>query len=121
MEPPHLGCYVLLEVSPQEASLRDLGSLNGTSVNGKKFSGRELDETPEQGAARKHPIMTLHDGDEVRVGQTALKVRIEPRNRPSGGSAQVREELARLIFEVKASPGKKAERLIKQQISGLPH
>ena len=45
----------ILEVNPPAACLRDLGSLNGTHVNGDKFGAREKGETPEQGAKRRHP------------------------------------------------------------------
>jgi len=39
--------HFLLEACPPQASLRDLGSMNGTHVNGKKCGGREKGETPE--------------------------------------------------------------------------
>jgi len=38
---------------PTQASLRDLGSMNGTHINGEKCDGREKGETPEQGAKRQ--------------------------------------------------------------------
>ena len=47
--------HFILEVNPPAACLRDLGSLNGTYVNGKKFGARGKDETPEQGAQRHYP------------------------------------------------------------------
>ena len=37
--------HFILEVNPPEACLRDLGSLNGTCVNGKKHGSRQKDET----------------------------------------------------------------------------
>lgn len=42
--------HFIMEACPPQASLRDLGSLNGTSVNKKCYGGRKKDETPEQGA-----------------------------------------------------------------------
>src|SRR2546430_908215 len=47
--------HFILEVNPPQACLRDLGSLNGTWVNGTKFGGRKSGETPEQGAKRRYP------------------------------------------------------------------
>ena len=44
--------HFLLEVNPPVARLRDLGSLNGTHVNGRRHGGRDPHETPEQGALR---------------------------------------------------------------------
>ena len=42
--------HFILEVNPPAACLRDLGSLNGTHVNGAKYGARQKGETPEQGA-----------------------------------------------------------------------
>ena len=46
--------HFLLEACPPMASLRDLGSMNGTHINGKKCGGREKGESPEQGALRQY-------------------------------------------------------------------
>ena len=99
--------HFILEVNPPAACLRDLGSLNGTHVNGAKFGAREKGETPEQGAKRRHPEVTLKHGDRIKVGRTELEVSIEqpkeaPRHRvdPALGDISLLspEQLARLIF-----------------------
>jgi serine/threonine protein kinase len=59
------------------ASLRDLGSMNGTHINGKKCGGREKGETPEQGALRQYPSIDLKHGDCITVGQSTIEVRVE--------------------------------------------
>jgi serine/threonine protein kinase len=64
-------------VNPPHARLRDLGSLNGTHVNGVRHGGRRPDETPEDAAGRRAAELDLHNGDEIRVGATHLKVAIE--------------------------------------------
>lgn len=69
--------HFLLEACPPLASLRDLGSLNGTRVNGKKSGGRDKGETPEQGALRQYPTVELKNGDCITVGQSTIKVRME--------------------------------------------
>jgi eukaryotic-like serine/threonine-protein kinase len=69
--------HFLLEVNPPAARLRDLGSLNGTHVNGRRHGGRDPRETPEQGALYPHPYVDLRDGDRVRVGATHFAVDIE--------------------------------------------
>jgi pSer/pThr/pTyr-binding forkhead associated (FHA) protein/tRNA A-37 threonylcarbamoyl transferase component Bud32 len=69
--------HFILEVSPPHASLRDLGSLNGTHVNAKKCGGREAGETPEQGAKRKYPIIDIHDGTAINVGKSSISVAIQ--------------------------------------------
>jgi serine/threonine protein kinase len=68
--------HFLLEACPPHASLRDLGSLNGTYVNGKKCGGRQKGETPEQGALRQYPSISLKDGDRIKVGQSTIDVSV---------------------------------------------
>jgi pSer/pThr/pTyr-binding forkhead associated (FHA) protein len=110
--------HFILEVNPPLARLRDLGSLNATHVNNRKCGGRNEGETPEEGAKRKYPEVDLNHGDRIRVGDTIMAVTIEHAKAQPDESAQVREELARLIFEVNAPKEKKAERFIEQQIGG---
>src|SRR5437773_8824753 len=69
--------HFLLEVNPPAARLRDLGSLNGTYVNGRKYGGREKHLTPEQAAQQPWPQVDLRDGDLIRVGATVINVRID--------------------------------------------
>ena len=69
--------HFLLEVNPPLARLRDLGSLNGTHVNGVRHGGRGKGETPEQAAEHAFPELDLHDGDKLRVGATIFAVEIE--------------------------------------------
>jgi hypothetical protein len=69
--------HFILEVNPPDARLRDLGSLNGTYVNNVKYGGREKHETPEEGAKRHYPQVDLHEGDEIQVGQTVMRIGIE--------------------------------------------
>src|SRR5678816_4196711 len=69
--------HFLLEVNPPAARLRDLGSLNGTYVNGQKHGGREKHLTPEQAAEKPWLQVDLRDGDLIRVGATVINVRID--------------------------------------------
>ena len=69
--------HFLLEACPPQASLRDLGSMNGTHVSGKKCGGREKGESPEQGAQRQYPNVDLQHGDRITVGKSTIQVRIE--------------------------------------------
>ncbi|MGE5127055.1 MAG: protein kinase domain-containing protein [Betaproteobacteria bacterium] len=61
--------HFLLEANPPCARVRDLGSLNGTHVNGVRHGGRAAG-----GAAAE---VDLRDGDEIRVGATLIRVEIE--------------------------------------------
>ena len=86
--------HFLLEVNPPAARLRDLGSLNGTYVNGQKHGGRDQRLTPQEAARSPWPQVDLRDGDRIRVGATVLTVRIEgptrPPAAPEGGSSVLR-------------------------------
>lgn len=68
--------HFLLEVNPPLARLRDLGSLNGTHVNGVRHGGRPAGESPEEAAARRGVEVDLRDGDEIRVGATVIRVEV---------------------------------------------
>jgi hypothetical protein len=69
--------HFLLEVNPPEVRLRDLGSLNGTHVNGVRQGGRGKDRSVEEGAELRFPEVPLRNGDEVRVGATVLRIEVE--------------------------------------------
>src|SRR5262245_31479694 len=86
--------HFILEVNPPEARLRDLGSAGGTYVNGQKYGGRELHETPEEAAKRRFPEVEIKDGDTIRVGETAFNVRIEIKAQCAECSKDIPDEFA---------------------------
>ncbi len=65
--------HFLLEVSPPVARLRDLGSLNGTWVNGTCYGGRPPEETPSLAARGPAVDVDLRHGDQIRVGSTVFE------------------------------------------------
>ncbi|MFA6317605.1 MAG: FHA domain-containing serine/threonine-protein kinase [Elusimicrobiota bacterium] len=67
--------HFLLEVNPPEAELRDLGSKNGTHVNGLRTGGREKGESPEAAASRAKPV-AVKGGDVIKAGRTEFEVEI---------------------------------------------
>lgn len=69
--------HFILEVNPPDARIRDLGSLNGTYVNGVRHGGRPSHMTPEEGRGLNHPEVDIHDGDEIKVGETVFNFRVE--------------------------------------------
>ncbi|MCC6741646.1 MAG: protein kinase [Planctomycetia bacterium] len=77
----------IIEVNPPSARIRDLGSLNGTHVNGTKHGGRRKGETPAEGAKLRHPDVEIRHGDQIRVGKTLITVGIEA---PPAGSQRLR-------------------------------
>jgi len=69
--------HFIMEVNPPDARIRDLGSLNGTYINGVKYGGRKQEETPEEAAKRKYPEVDLNDGARIKVGGTVLALQLE--------------------------------------------
>jgi len=67
--------HCAFEIEPPTVRVRDLGSLNGTYVNGEKIgqraAGLEPDEMDLEG------VRDLRDGDEVRLGGTIIRVNVE--------------------------------------------
>ena len=69
--------HFILEANPPDARVRDLGSLNGTYVNGAKQGGRAQGETPEEGAQRVYPEVDLKNGDRINIGESTMTVSVE--------------------------------------------
>lgn len=76
--------HFILEACPPQACVRDLGSRNGTYVNGRKVGGRKDGESPEEGARRAYPEVTLKQGDRIQVGDTALEVHVTQAEKQAG-------------------------------------
>ncbi len=68
--------HFILEVNPPDVRIRDLGSMNGTIVNGVKYGGRAPGETPQDAAGRQYPHCDLKDGDQITVGKTCITVKV---------------------------------------------
>lgn len=66
--------HCLLEIDPPAARVRDLGSLNGTYVNGAKIGQRRPAQPPEGADPGPAADRELHDGDEILVGHNRLRV-----------------------------------------------
>jgi len=73
--------HFLLEVSPPLARVRDVGSLNGTYVNGVKHGGRKKGQAPEDVPDDYFAQVDLRNGDRIRVGTQYLNFKyIRPRS-----------------------------------------
>jgi WD40 repeat protein/serine/threonine protein kinase/pSer/pThr/pTyr-binding forkhead associated (FHA) protein len=69
--------HCLLDINPPYIQIRDLGSLHGTYVNGQIIGRRQANQTPEQGMQLNSTGHELFNGDEIKLGQTVFRVRIE--------------------------------------------
>ena len=72
--------HCLLEIDPPSIRVRDLGSRNGTFVNGEMIGRRPIQQAAE-GADVNAAARELKDGDEILVGNTVFQVGVAP---PSG-------------------------------------
>ncbi len=68
--------HCVLEIDPPAILVRDLGSRNGTYVNGEKIGQRPADQAAEQTEWGELPAHELKDGDEIQVGHTVFRVGI---------------------------------------------
>ena len=69
--------HCLLDINPPDVRVRDLGSRNGTYVNGKKIGQREPHHTPETAAKIQFPEYDLKSGDQIQLGNTIFQLSIE--------------------------------------------
>jgi len=68
--------HCLIDINPPDVRLRDLGSLNGTRLNGCLIGKREPGESPEEGSRAVLPDFNLKDGDEIRLVDTVIRIGI---------------------------------------------
>ena len=69
--------HCLLDINPPDIRIRDFGSRNGTNVNGKCIGKRKKHQTPSEGAKLNFAEYDLHDGDEIKLGNTLFQVNID--------------------------------------------
>ncbi|HKB39095.1 MAG TPA: FHA domain-containing protein [Gemmataceae bacterium] len=69
--------HCLLEIDPPIVRLHDLGSRNGTFVNGETVGQRRRGTSPSEAPPADTSPRTLLNGDCIRLGGTAFLVAIE--------------------------------------------
>jgi eukaryotic-like serine/threonine-protein kinase len=74
--------HCLFDINPPGLRVRDLGSMNGTFVNGEQIGRRPAGQTPEEGARLVQRERDLLDGDEVRIGRATVQVSVAAAARP---------------------------------------
>jgi pSer/pThr/pTyr-binding forkhead associated (FHA) protein len=82
MDPLHMDVsrhHCMFEIDPPTVKVRDLGSRNGTFVNGEKIGERPREQLPPDAGMDGFPAHELHEGDEVKVGHTLIRVdKVDP-------------------------------------------
>jgi predicted component of type VI protein secretion system len=66
--------HCLVAIDPPVVRVRDLGSRNGTFLNGVIIGRRTAAQKSRHLAGRVFPYVPAHDGDEIRIGDTVLRV-----------------------------------------------
>jgi eukaryotic-like serine/threonine-protein kinase len=66
--------HCLLEVDPPGARVRDLGSGNGTYVNGVLIGRRDASQRPQLAEREPLPAIELLPGDQLQVGGTIFEI-----------------------------------------------
>lgn len=70
--------HCLFRIEPPEIHICDLGSRNGTYVNGAKIGQRKVTSLSESQQQNSNPEWLIHDGDEIRIGHVRIYVQICP-------------------------------------------
>ncbi|MGA2257335.1 MAG: FHA domain-containing serine/threonine-protein kinase [Thermoguttaceae bacterium] len=83
--------HFLLEVVPPRVRIRDLGSRNGTYVNGERYGKRPASSPGEPAASPCQAEVDLKPGDRITVGRTTIDVRIESSPLPGARGAETVE------------------------------
>ena len=68
--------HCCLEIEPPAVRVHDLGSRNGTYVNGGNIGRRPRHLAPDEVDLREFSVHDLKDGDELAVGNTIFRVGI---------------------------------------------
>src|SRR5262249_5557233 len=66
--------HCLLDIDPPAVRVRDLGSRNGTFVNGRLIGQRGEGRPPEEADPRGGADYALKESDEIHVGHTVFRV-----------------------------------------------
>ncbi len=64
-----------LDIDPPRIQVRDLGSRNGTFVNGEKIGQRPSHQQQREVDPRGFPAQELNEGDTVQVGHLVFEVK----------------------------------------------
>jgi pSer/pThr/pTyr-binding forkhead associated (FHA) protein len=66
--------HCLLEIDPPTVHVRDLGSLNGTYVNGEMIGKHAGDQLRKEGTNSTSAVRELRGGDELQVGSVVFRL-----------------------------------------------
>jgi eukaryotic-like serine/threonine-protein kinase len=73
--------HCLLHIDPPHIRVRDLGSRNGTYINGRLIGLRNPEESPESAADFAFGANDLYDGDILQIGPVHFRVKVRSAKR----------------------------------------
>jgi pSer/pThr/pTyr-binding forkhead associated (FHA) protein len=80
--------HCVLEIDAPAVRVRDLGSRNGTFVNGRKVGQREKGALPGEATSAERAAVELHDGDRLALGTSEFVVAIRCAEEEAGAAAE---------------------------------
>lgn len=80
--------HCVLDVDPPHVHIRDLGSRNGTFVNGISIGRRDPHSDPESVPTDSLPAFELRAGDTVQIGATVFDIDILYDDAPDGSNCR---------------------------------
>jgi pSer/pThr/pTyr-binding forkhead associated (FHA) protein len=78
---PHLQIsryHCRIKVSAPSVVIQDLGSRNGTYVNGEKIGQRSKEQSFEEALQEEHARYPLWEGDQLQIGDSVFQVEFDP-------------------------------------------
>jgi pSer/pThr/pTyr-binding forkhead associated (FHA) protein len=67
-----------IKVAAPMLHIQDLGSRNGTYVNGERIGQRRKEQTFEEALQEEHEEYPLWQGDKLRIGDNVFRVELDP-------------------------------------------
>ncbi len=95
--------HCLLDINPPEICIRDFGSLNGTTVNGKKIGQRDISTDPGKAKHMIYPEFDLKDNDCFQLGDSIFQVNILASNEDTGSKETSEKSLMSALDKKTAS------------------
>ena len=78
--------HCLLDIDPPDIRVQDLGSRNGTYLNGRRIGRRPVTQAAEDVDPDAGPSYLVTEGDEIRVGHTILRVGVQSSSDDEGAN-----------------------------------
>ncbi|OGV52984.1 MAG: hypothetical protein A2X49_10915 [Lentisphaerae bacterium GWF2_52_8] len=97
--------HCVLTLCPPDAAIQDLGSRNGTFVNGVNIGRRESTQSVEQAREMNFESFPLRDGDVIGIGNNAFAVQIQSLKQAGKEEALPEPKEPDLFAELEESSG----------------